>query len=102
MVNPRLVMYPEYPTEDWWGKPCRLNPRQSDPDVVQGLGGVTASPTLFGPVLVWNKQNYLKLLLTGRYSKLAYGWCPATIPRGKSGMNTNETNNIYVSLFTGV
>jgi len=29
-------MYPECPTEDWWGKPCWLNPRDSNPDVVQG------------------------------------------------------------------
>ena len=41
-------------------------------------GGVAASPTLLGPVLVWNKQNYLKLLLTRRYTKLSYGCCPAT------------------------
>ena len=30
-------MYPEGPTKDWWGKPCWLNPLESDPDVVQGL-----------------------------------------------------------------
>ena len=70
------AMYPECPTEDWWGKPCWLNPRESNPDVVQGLGGVTASSALLGPVSVWNKQNYLKLLLTGRYSKLSYACCP--------------------------
>jgi len=38
-------------------------------DVVLALGGVTASLTLLGPVLVWSQQNYLKLLLTVRYSK---------------------------------
>jgi len=26
-----------------------------------GPGGVTISPTLLGPVLVWKQQNYLKL-----------------------------------------
>ena len=35
--------YPECPTNDWWGKPCWLNPRESDPNVVQGPGGVTSS-----------------------------------------------------------
>ena len=51
------AMYPECPTKDWWGKPCWLNPWERDPDVVQGLDGVTASPTLLGPVLVWSQQN---------------------------------------------
>jgi len=36
--------------------------------VVQGLGGVTASPTLLDPILVWSQQNHLKLLLTVTYS----------------------------------
>jgi len=74
------AMYPERPTKDWWDKLFWLNPRESDPDVVQGLGGVTASPTLLCPVLVWSQQNYLKLLLTVRYSKFSYGCCPRNPP----------------------
>jgi len=31
-------MYSECPTEDWWGKPCWLNPQESGPDVIQGQG----------------------------------------------------------------
>ena len=31
-------------------------------DVILGQGGVTASPTLLGPVLVCSQQNYLKLI----------------------------------------
>jgi len=62
-------MYPDCPTKDWLGKSCWLNPRESGPEIVQGLGGVIASPTLLGPVLVWSQQNYLKLLLTVRYLK---------------------------------
>jgi len=167
---------------------AKLHPRESDPYVVQVLGGVTASPTLLGPVLVWhwcrrrgckwtpkvwiwwksgqnslksrknlwipsrtpwkskqkanmlgfekmaskchgevffgghffrdffgqvcensgknpshfqkfpcscicvvwNQQNYLKLLLTVRYSKFSYGRCPATLTRGKAGVKMNE------------
>jgi len=38
------------------------------PDVVLGLGAITTSPILLGPVLVWSQQSYLKLLLTVRYS----------------------------------
>jgi len=62
------AMYPECPTKDWRGTSCWLNPRESGPEVVQGPRGVTAS---FGTVLVWGQQNYLKLLLTVRYSKSA-------------------------------
>jgi len=34
---------------------CSLHPLESGP------GGVTVSPTLLGPVLVWKQQNYVKL-----------------------------------------
>ena len=44
-----------------------LHPRESGPKVVQGPGGVTAPPTLLGPVLVWSQQNYLRFLLIARY-----------------------------------
>jgi len=44
----------------------RLHPRESGPEVVQGLGDMATSPTLLGPVLVWS-QNYLRLLLIVRY-----------------------------------
>jgi len=71
-------------------------PTESDPEVVQSLGGVTASPNLLGPVLVWSQQNYLKLLLTVRYSKLSYGCCSATLPRWKAGMKMKKMNDIYV------
>jgi len=59
---------PKCPREDWRGKSCWLHPRESGPEVVQGPGGVTTSPTLLGPVLVWShvlvwsQQNYLKLV----------------------------------------
>jgi len=63
------VMSPKCPTKDWRGKFCWLNTRESDPKIVQGLVGVTTSPTFLGPVLLWSQQNYLKLLMTVRYSK---------------------------------
>jgi len=44
-----------------------LHPLESGPKFVQGPGGVTTSPTLLGPVLVWNQQNYLRLLLIVKY-----------------------------------
>jgi len=44
-----------------------LHPLESGPKFVQGPGGVTTSPTLLGPVLVWDQQNYLRLLLIVRY-----------------------------------
>jgi len=60
-------------------------PMGKHPDVIQGLGGVTASPTLLDPVLVWSKQNYLKLLLNARYSKFSYGCCLRNPPKRKIG-----------------
>jgi len=60
-------MCPECPTKDWRGTSCWLSPRESGPEVVQGPGGVTTSPTLLGPVLVWSQQSYLKSLLTVRH-----------------------------------
>ena len=61
--------YPECSTKDWWGKSCWLNPRENDPDVVQGPVGLTTSSTLLGPVLVWSQHNYQKCLLIVRYFK---------------------------------
>jgi len=54
------------------GKNCELSPsgyslHPSGPKFVQGPGGVTTSPTLLGPVLVWSQQNYSRLLLIVRY-----------------------------------
>jgi len=67
IVEPLLQI--DCPTRNWRGKFCWLNTRESGPEVVQGLVGVTTSPTLLGPLLLWNQQNYLKLLLTVKYSK---------------------------------
>ena len=44
-------------------------PMGKRPEVIQGLGGVTTSPTLLGLFLVLSQQNYLKSLLTVRYCK---------------------------------
>ena len=82
------AMSPECPRKDWRGKSCWPHPRESGPEVVQGPGGVTASPTLLGPVLVQSQQNYLKLL-TVRYFGSSQGFCPKTLPRGKASMKMN-------------
>jgi len=58
---------PRLPRRDWRGKSCWLHPREGCPEVVQGPGGVTTSPTLLGAVLVWSQWKYLKLLLTVSY-----------------------------------
>jgi len=60
-------MCPECPIKDWLGTFCWQHPRESGPEVDQGPGGVTASPTLLGSVLVWTQQTYLRLLLSVRY-----------------------------------
>jgi len=68
---------------------CWLNPWESDPEVIQGPGGVTTSLTLFGPILVWSK-NCLKLLLTVRCFKSSWGCCLCNFPGGKMGMKMNK------------
>ena len=76
------TMFPDLPRKDL-GKSCWLHRRESSREVqggkscwlhrressreVQGPGGVTTSPTLLGPVLVWTEGNFLKLLLTVKY-----------------------------------
>jgi len=57
------------PTKDWRGKSNWLNPRKSSSEIIQGPGVVNTPQTLLGLNLVWSQRNYLKLLLTVRYSK---------------------------------
>jgi len=83
-------MCPECPTKKWWGKSCWLHPRESDPDVVQGPGGVITSPTLLGSVLVLSQQKYLKLLLAHEISRVLLGLLPRDPPRGKVGRKMND------------
>ena len=54
-------------TQDWRDKSCWRRPRKSGQEVALGPGGVTTSPILLVPFLLWSQQNYLKLLLTVRY-----------------------------------
>ena len=42
--------WPECPKNDWRGKSWWLHPRVSGPEIVQGSGGVSTSPTLLHPV----------------------------------------------------
>jgi len=58
---------PEFTKMDWRGMICWLHPRESGPDIDQGPGGMIASPTLFGPVLVGSQLKDMALLLTVRY-----------------------------------
>ena len=45
-----------------------LQPLESGPEFVQGPGGeLLYISDLVGPVLVWSKQNYLKVLLIVGY-----------------------------------
>jgi len=67
-----------------------LHQRESGPEVVQGPGGVTTSPILLGPVLVWSQQNYLRLLLIVRYFGSSWAAAPATLPKGKAGAKMSE------------
>jgi len=52
------------PTRRLVRKAILAKPTGKRPDIILGLGGVTASPMLVGSILVWSQQNYLQLLLT--------------------------------------
>ena len=63
------AMCPKCAKKEWRTKSFRLQstPTEKRSKVCQGPGGVTTSPTLLDPVLVWSQQNYLRLLLIVRY-----------------------------------
>jgi len=48
------------------------------------------------------KVPWPKRLRSNRPDRKAVYSAPATVPRGNADMKINETNDIYVSLFTGV
>ena len=66
LVRPCVQNTPQKPRR---GTSCWLNPLESGPEAVKGQGGVTTSSPLPSLVWVWSQQNYLRLLLTMRYSK---------------------------------
>jgi len=59
--------------------------RESGPKFIQGPGGVTASPTLLGPVLVWSQQNYVRLLLIREVFRVILGLLPTRLSTIKEG-----------------
>ena len=69
---------------------CSQYPRESSPEVVHWPGGVTTSPTLLGPVLVWSEQNYLRLLLIVRYFGSSLGYFSRDSPQGRAGTKMSE------------
>jgi len=76
-------MWTEHCRKGWRGKSWWLHQRESGQEVEHGPGGVTASPALLGPVLVWSQQNYLRLLKTVTYFESSCG-CPRDPPERKS------------------
>jgi len=79
------VMCPESSRKDWRSTSCWLHLHETDPEVDQGPGGVTTSPTLLSPVLVRSQQNYFKLLLVMRYFESSKGCCTRDPPQRKPG-----------------
>ena len=62
------------------------------PRVIRGTAGVTTSPNLFCPVLVWNQDNFLRLLLTVKYFDSPRAALRATFLRRKAGTKMNGWN----------
>jgi len=67
----------------------QATPRKSGPEVVQGPGGVTTSPTLLGTGLEDPAEISENLLLTS-ISSPPRDAAPVTLPEGKAGMKMNE------------
>ena len=66
-------------------KSCWLHPRKTVPVVGQGPGGVTTSPTLLGPVLMWSRQNCMDCWKPWGFSRLLRPTAPAFPIQRKSG-----------------
>jgi len=64
---------------------CSLHSRENGPKFVQGPGGVTASPTLLDPVLVWSQQIYMRLLLIREVFRVILGLLPTRLSTKKRG-----------------
>ena len=64
--------------------------QESGLEAVRGLGGVTKSPTLLGPVLMWNQQNYVGLLLNVRYFESSWSCCCSRDRSQRKRGNENE------------
>jgi len=96
------LMCPECPTKEFRGKFCWLSTRESGPEIAQVLVGVTTSPTLLGPVLLWSQENYLKLLFTVWYSKSSWGCFPATSLEGKRAWKWMKWITFFFSLLIDI
>jgi len=90
------AMCPERPRKDRRSKSFGLRsaPTESGPELVQGAGGVTASPSFLGHVLVLSKQNYLRLLLIVKNFGSSRPAAPATPYKGKAGTKMREWTNM--------
>jgi len=58
--------------------------------LVQASSGVTISPTLLGPVLVWSSKNIIDCCWPWGISSPPRAAVPATLPRGKASLKMNE------------
>ena len=84
---------PECSRRDWRGTSCWLHPLESGPEVVQRPGGLTTSPTLLGPVMVWSQGNWDCCWSWGMLGSRKVA-LPGTLPKGKWARN--EWMNEYV------
>jgi len=85
--------------------PAGLNPRESGPEVVQGLGGVTTSQTLLGPILVLSQPNYWKCCWPSgipNAARLLLLWPSLEEKRAWKWVNEHQTNFSLAASFWGI
>ena len=95
------AMCSECPKKDRRGKSCWLHPRESAPDIDQWPGGVTASPTLLGPVLCGASRASWDFCLSGGISSPPRTATPTTLPAGQSGRENEWIRDGAVQDFLG-
>ena len=73
-----------------------LHLRQFGPEIDKELCGVTTSPTLLSPVLVWNQQKYQMLTKTVACFEIFQGGCPRDPSQRECGcVNESITSRPY-------
>jgi len=83
-------MCPECRRKDWRGKSCWLHPPKSGPEVDQGPGGVTTSPTLLNPLLAMEPTELSEIGKKYDVFQVLLGLLPTSHPRGKARVKMNE------------